>query len=249
LIADGDSPVVRELASGAWCQVEYFGLRPEVKWRAVNIKGSEQGTRFEVLREGALFGHFFIPLVGDFNVRNCLAVIATASALGVQREAIARACASFKSVKRRMEVRGEVNGVVVIDDFAHHPTAVRATLAAVKEKYPGRRIVAIFEPRSRTSRLRMMQRPYEEALVEADYVIIAPLFRPEVVSENERLSPEELAQNLRQRGREAYALPAVPLIVSHLAERLQSGDVVVIMSNGNFGGVHDKLLEKLKSFA
>jgi UDP-N-acetylmuramate: L-alanyl-gamma-D-glutamyl-meso-diaminopimelate ligase len=246
LIADCDSLVVRGLAASALCSVESFGLSPDARWRGVDIEMSEAGTRFSVLFNGERFGEFSTPLIGDFNLRNCLAVIAVAHGLGIEREAIAQALSTFKSVKRRMEVRGEVNGIVVIDDFAHHPTAVKATLVALKGMYPGRRLIAVFEPRSRTSRLKIMQAAYEKAFREADYTVIAPLFRPEVVPDHERLSPDEIVLTLRSQGGEAFALSSVAEILDHLATSLRPSDVVVIMSNGGFGGIHAKLLERLK---
>jgi UDP-N-acetylmuramate: L-alanyl-gamma-D-glutamyl-meso-diaminopimelate ligase len=212
----------------------------------VEVEVSEVGTHFSVLVEGERLGEFFTPLIGDFNLRNCLAVIAAAHVVGIEKEAVAKALATFKSVKRRMEVRGEVNGIVVIDDFAHHPTAVKATLAAIRQKYLGRRLVAVFEPRSRTSRLKIMQEAFEEAFLAADCTLIAPLFRPEVVPDHERLCPEALVVALRHRGNDAFALSSVEAIVDHLARTLRSGDVVAIMSNGGFGGIHELLLTRLK---
>lgn len=246
VIADFDSLVVREVVAGAWCPVHSFGLMAEAEWRAVGIRVTEGGTTFEVRHRGVSVGEFFTPLVGEFNVRNCLAVIAAATMLGIERGAIARALASFRSVRRRMEVRAEIAGVTVVDDFAHHPTAVRVTLEALRQRYPNRRLIAVFEPRSRTSRLRIMQPAFEEALLAADVAVIGPVFRPEVVSEEARLSPPELARALRERGRPAYAFSSVGEIVSALDEMLLPGDVVVVLSNGDFGGLLEKLIRRLR---
>jgi UDP-N-acetylmuramate: L-alanyl-gamma-D-glutamyl-meso-diaminopimelate ligase len=144
-----------------------------------------------------------------------------------------------------MEVRGTVRGVTVIDDFAHHPTAVRETLMATREKYPGRRIVAIFEPRSYTAQIKVFQQQFEDALAEADEVIIAQLFHPERYTAETAISPAEVLEHLRQRGRDAQFLPGPDDIVADLAPRLLSDEVVVIMSNGSFGGIHEKLLNAL----
>lgn len=246
VIADFDSPVVRDVVAGAWCPVHSFGLTAEVEWRAERIRMSERGTTFQVWHREAFVGEFFTPLVGEFNVRNCLAVIAAATALGLQQEAIASALASFRSVRRRMEIKAEIAGITLIDDFAHHPTAVRVTLQALRQRYPDRRLIAVFEPRSRTSRLRIMQPAFEEALFVADVAIIGPVFRPEVVPEAARLSPSELARALRERGRPAYAFSSVEEIVNALDEMLLSGDVVVILSNGDFGGLLGKLILRLR---
>jgi len=246
LIADGDSPVVRELAARAWCPVELFGLGEQVDWRAVDITMTGDLTEFRVLAHGTDQGRFLTPLIGTFNVRNCLAVIAAATRVGIPRDTVAAALRTFQSVKRRMEVRAEVNGIVVIDDFAHHPTAVRATLDALRQKYPHRRLIALFEPRSRTSRLRLMESLFVEAFQAADVTILAPVFKPDVVPESDRLRPEAVAAALRQRGRSAEALPSVPEIVEYVGLMAEPGDVVVIMSNGGFGGIQEKLLERLR---
>lgn len=246
VIADFDSPVVREVVAAAWCPVHSFGLEAEAEWRALGIRVAEQGTTFQVRRGDVVVGEFFTPLVGDFNVRNCLAVIAAATALGVEREAIARAMASFRSVRRRMEVKAEVAGITLVDDFAHHPTAVRVTLHALRQRYPGRRLIAVFEPRSRTSRLRIMQPAFEDAFLAADVALIGPVFRPEVVPEEARLSPPDLARALARRGRPARAFSSVEEILDALEQMLAPGDVVVVLSNGDFGGLLEKLLHRLR---
>ena len=180
-----------------------------------------------------------------FNVRNCLGVIAASEALGLNRNLIAEALAEFKSVKRRMQVRAVVRGVTVIDDFAHHPTAVLETLSAARQKYSGQRVVAVFEPRSYTAQRKEFQQDFEDALASADKIIIAGLFHPERYSADMAIAPEKMIEGLRRRGLEADFIPSTSEIVSHLAERLNSGDVVVIMSNGSFGGLHDKLIASL----
>ncbi|HXF03846.1 MAG TPA: UDP-N-acetylmuramate:L-alanyl-gamma-D-glutamyl-meso-diaminopimelate ligase [Blastocatellia bacterium] len=249
LIADGDSPVVRELAIKAWCPVEFFGLENDADWKAVDIFIGQGHTEFRVLARGETYGRFQTPLVGRFNVKNCLAVIALAAALGIPKETVAHALRSFRSVKRRMEVRGEVNGILLVDDFAHHPTAVRATLEALRAKYPGRRLIALFEPRSRTSRLRLMEAPYIEALQMADVAVLAPVFKPDVVPEPDRLRPEAIAAALQRQGKSASALDSVAAIVDYVARIARTGDVIVIMSNGGFGGIHEKLLARLQQAA
>jgi UDP-N-acetylmuramate: L-alanyl-gamma-D-glutamyl-meso-diaminopimelate ligase len=245
LVAGWDSPIVRELAPRAFCPVLRFGVEEGAEWRATGIDFTGEMTEFTVNASGAEFGHYRTPLAGLFNVRNCLGVIAACETLGLDRKAVADALAEFKSVKRRMQVRGVARGVTVIDDFAHHPTAVAETLRAVRARYPGRRIVALFEPRSYTAQIKSFQQSFEDGLREADVIIIAGLFHPERYSKQTAISPEEMVDNLRQSGREAAFLPNADEIVAYLAPRLREGDVVVAMSNGAFGGVHAKLLDAL----
>ena len=185
------------------------------------------------------------PLAGMFNIRNCLAAIAAAETLGIERASVIEALATFKSVKRRMQVRGVARGVTVIDDFAHHPTAIRETLLGAQQKYPGRRIVAVFEPRSWTTRKKIFQKVYPLSFAPADYVVIAPLFEAFRVAAEEQLSVDELLEDLRSAGKEAFSIEGADTIVEHLAPELRPDDVVVIMSNGGFGGIHEKLLTAL----
>jgi UDP-N-acetylmuramate: L-alanyl-gamma-D-glutamyl-meso-diaminopimelate ligase len=246
LIAGWDSELVRELAPRAFCPVVSFGIGGDAQWRARDVRFSSEMTTFAASYKGSEFGRYRTQVAGLFNVRNCLGVIAACEALGFDRHTVAESIAQFKSVRRRMEVRGTVRGVTVIDDFAHHPTAVRETLMATREKYPGRRIVAIFEPRSYTAQFKLFQQQFEDALAEADEVIIAQLFHPERYTAETAMSPVEVLEHLRQRGRDAQFFPAPDDIVADLAPRLKSEQVVVIMSNGSFGGIHDKLLDALR---
>jgi UDP-N-acetylmuramate: L-alanyl-gamma-D-glutamyl-meso-diaminopimelate ligase len=189
-----------------------------------------------------------MSLIGDFNVRNCLAAIVAADAWGVDRDVIGSALASFQSVRRRCEVRGEVNGITVIDDFAHHPTAVRETLAALRLKYADRRLVAVFEPRSRTSCHATFQDVYVAAFLPADYVIISQVFDAQRAAEmGGVLDIAKLIENIGAQNKPAFAISNVDEIVRRLAAELRSGDVVAIMSNGAFGGIHGKLLSALSA--
>lgn len=259
LIAGWDSPVVREIIThpiapqGVWSQVESFGLESEAKWTARNIEFAPEETRFTVVCEGREFGAFRTPLAGNFNVRNCLAVIAAAHSLGLDRQLIAETLATFKSVKRRMQVRGVVNGVTVVDDFAHHPTAIRETLEAARQKFPGHRLIAVFEPRSWTTRKKVFQGEYPKSFAPADYVIIAPLFESFRLAAEEQLSVAQVISDLRAQGKQAFEIggedsnQSADAITSHLAPELRAGDVVMVMSNGGFGGIHQKLLNALRS--
>jgi UDP-N-acetylmuramate: L-alanyl-gamma-D-glutamyl-meso-diaminopimelate ligase len=248
LIAGWDSSVVREIVSrpiepqGVWAPVESFGIEhPEAKWTAREIDFLPEATRFKVLREGKEYGEFQSPLAGMFNVRNCLATIAAADALGLDRRLVAEALATFKSVKRRMQARGVAGGVTVIDDFAHHPTAIRETLRGMKQRYPERRIVAVFEPRSWTTRKKVFQKDYPVAFAAADYVVIAPIFESFRLAADDQLSVDELIADLKAQGKQAFSIEGADAIVEHITPDLRAGDVVVIMSNGGFGGIHEKL--------
>ncbi len=250
LIAGWDSPNVREvvgqLGNKLHTQVDTFGLAEDARWQATDIDYSGDMTSFRVMRDGAEWGRFRTPLIGEFNVRNCLAVIIAADAWGIERDTIKEALASFKSVRRRAEVRGEAGGVIVIDDFAHHPTAVRETLLALKQKYAGRRLFAIFEPRSWSSRLAVFQDDYARAFSSADYVVIAAVFDSSKANEKGSvLDTNRLIEEICAQGKPAFNVDGVDQIVAQVGTELRRGDVVAIMSNGGFGGIHEKLLNAL----
>jgi UDP-N-acetylmuramate: L-alanyl-gamma-D-glutamyl-meso-diaminopimelate ligase len=239
---------VESFGERLFTQVETFGTDSAAKWQVRNADFSGGLSRFEVFRENQPWEKFETPLLGEFNLLNCLAVIIAADAWGVSKSKIGRALASFQNVKRRAEVRGEERGVVVIDDFAHHPTAVRETLRALRTRYKDRRLIAVFEPRSWSSRLAVFQNDYANAFAAADYVVIADVFDSQKVTEKGRaLNTSALIDAISQQGKPALALPDADQIVAHLIPELQSGDVVAIMSNGGFGGIHDKILGALQS--
>jgi UDP-N-acetylmuramate: L-alanyl-gamma-D-glutamyl-meso-diaminopimelate ligase len=251
LIAGIDSPVVREVLDEMdgklFTNLETFGLSDDAKWQARYIDFAGEVTRFTVFRDDHSWGEFETHLIGEFNVRNCLSVIVAADAWGISKEKIQEAFDSFLSVKRRMEVRGTIGGVTVIDDFAHHPTAVEETLKALRMKYDGRRLVAVFEPRSWSSRLAVFQDPYSKAFSYADYVIIAGVYNTSKASElGKVLDVGELVADIELQGKPAMSFPDADAIMEHLTPELKAGDVVAIMSNGGFGGIHEKLLEVLK---
>lgn len=252
LIAGWDSPNVRKVVESfgerLFTEVETFGTDTSAKWQVRNADYTGSLSRFEVFCKNQPWGQFQTPLLGEFNLLNCLAVIVAADAWGISKEKIAGALASFQNVKRRVEVRGEERGVVVIDDFAHHPTAVRETLKALRTRYADRRLIAVFEPRSWSSRLAVFQNDYAQAFAAADYVVIASVFDSQKVTEKGRaLDTNELIEAISKQGKPAFALPDADHIVAHILPELRSGDVVAIMSNGGFGGIHDKILAALKS--
>ena len=251
LVAGWDSPIVREMAPKAFTTVESFaygdadGAAGDPLWTARDVSFGAEGTRFTVLRGGEPWGDVVTPLTGAFNVRNCLAVIAVADFIGADRAGVLEGLRTFRSVKRRMEVRGEARGVTVIDDFAHHPTAVRETIDAVRQRYAGRPIVAVFEPRSYTAQRREFQGAYARAFAGADQVVLAGLFHPERYTAETAMDPNALVDGWKGGGKQAWYIPDPDAIVAHLAPRLKDGDVVLVMSNGGFGGIHDKLLRAL----
>ena len=252
LVAGWDSPLVRELAPASHAPIESFGYGDESaaadghpRWTARDVSFGEEGTRFTVLRDGQEWGTVRTPLTGAFNVRNCLAVIAAAESVGANREGVLEGLRTFASVKRRMEVRGEVRGVTVIDDFAHHPTAVRETIDAVRQRYPGRPIVAVFEPRSYTAQRREFQEAYRLSFAGADRVVLAGLFHPERYTAETAMNPHELVDAWRAEGKTADFIPSPDDIVARLTPEFRGGEVVLVMSNGGFGGIHGKLLDAL----
>jgi UDP-N-acetylmuramate: L-alanyl-gamma-D-glutamyl-meso-diaminopimelate ligase len=251
LIAGWDSPevrsVVEDMGSRLFTQVETFGTAADAKWQVRNADFSKGLSRFEVFCENQAWGEFETPLLGEFNLLNCLAVVIAAHSWGLNQDQIRSALSAFKNVKRRAEVKGEARGVLVIDDFAHHPTAVRETLNALRAKYRQQRLVAVFEPRSWSSRLAVFQEDYARAFESADYVVIANVFDSKKVTEKGRaLDTAALIEAISQQGKPAYALANADEIVTHLTPQLRSGDIVAIMSNGGFGGIHDKLLQSLR---
>jgi len=252
LIAGWDSVHVREVVAAMgpklFTQLETFGTSEDAKWQARDIDHSGQHSSFRVMREGREWAQFQVPLIGDFNILNSLAVIIAADAWGLERQAIADALATFKNVRRRAEVRGEAAGVTVIDDFAHHPTAVRETLRALRSKYTDRRLIAVFEPRSWSSRLSVFQEEYPTAFIAADSVIISNVFDIAKVKEKgAMLSTVRLVADIAAQNKPVIALNGADEIIEHLLPDLRSGDVVAIMSNGGFGGIHEKLLAGLES--
>ncbi|MBK7392792.1 MAG: UDP-N-acetylmuramate:L-alanyl-gamma-D-glutamyl-meso-diaminopimelate ligase [Chloracidobacterium sp.] len=253
LICGIDSPVVREaldeMSGKLHTTVETFGLSDNAKWQARDLEFAGSGTKFKVFREGEQWAQFETQMIGEFNVRNCLAVIIAADAWGISREKIQEAFDTFKSVKRRMEIRGVERGVTVIDDFAHHPTAVDETLKALRQRYADNRLIAVFEPRSRSSRLSIFEEQYKKAFEHADHVIIAGVFNPEDAKKygDTLLDVEKLVADIAATGKIASTFADADAIVAHLAPEMRDGDVIAVMSNGGFGGIHEKLLATLKN--
>ncbi|PYS38557.1 MAG: UDP-N-acetylmuramate:L-alanyl-gamma-D-glutamyl-meso-diaminopimelate ligase [Acidobacteria bacterium] len=244
IIAGVDSPVVRELIPAAFSRVATVGIGIG-EWQAVRIQAMNDGMAFDVVRSESLIGQFTIPMPGTFNVQNALGAIIVAKELGIGNDVIQSALSSFKSVKRRLELRGEVKGVRVYDDFAHHPTAVRETLQAVRQRDPESRVWAVFEPRSQTCRRRVFEQAFIEAFEPADISVIAPVFGAAHLDPEQTLSPTRVVEGIRARGGNALMLASTEDILRHLAAEARAGDHVVIMSNGGFDNIHNRLLERL----
>jgi UDP-N-acetylmuramate: L-alanyl-gamma-D-glutamyl-meso-diaminopimelate ligase len=244
LLLGADNSEALALRLRAHCRVETFGLSDGVDWQAHDLKVASGSTTFSVRRGGTPAGTFELPLLGAYNVRNALAAIAVGSAVGLSIDTMAASLRRFKGVRRRLELRGTVRGVAVYDDFAHHPTAIAETLAGVRSAYPGRRIWAIFEPRSATSCRRVFQSDFARAFANANHVILPAVFRSSL-PDAERLSPELLVQELKVSGIDARHIPQINDIVSTVARESREGDLIVVMSNGGFDNIHQKLLTAL----
>ena len=241
----GESRELREVVAKAFCPVETFGLAPDCEWCAGDIVWHDSATEFRVAYRGSEVARIRIPVSGRHNVLDALAAIALAYGRGVGCDTIAHALATFQSVRRRMEIKGEAGGVLVVEDFAHHPTAIRLTLEAARTRWPGRKIWAAVEPRSNTMRRKIFQDALPDALSLADAVLFGPVNRAQLLEEGERLSPEAIAESIRSRGRFAKAFGSSTDVAEHLADHAGPGDVVLIMSNGSFDGLTSKLLERL----
>ena len=239
-----DDPEVLALRGDVPCEAETFGLEAQANWRAANIVYEVEATSFDVMHDGETVAEVRLPLLGTFNVRNALAATAVAAGQGVPPMSAASALGRFRGVRRRLEVRGVVGGVTVYDDFAHHPTAVRETLQAFQTRPVEGRVWALFEPRSATACRRVFQREFAEALQLADEVLVAAVYRS-AVPDDERLSEPELVADVSAHGTPARYLPTVDQVVAVVGAEARAGDHVVVMSNGDFGGIHERLLAAL----
>jgi UDP-N-acetylmuramate: L-alanyl-gamma-D-glutamyl-meso-diaminopimelate ligase len=240
LVAFDGSENVTECCAKAFCKVERYGFAVESFWRAVDMKLGAQ-TTWTLLRDNEEFARLSLPMAGEHNAMNATAAAALAAGQGISAQAIVEALATFKSVKRRLEVRAEVAGITMIDDFAHHPTAIRETLRALRGAYPGRRLWAVLEPRSNTLRRNVFERELVESLALADEVVLAAVFKSEAIPVAERLRPEDVVAALKAKGVSAVLLADANAIVAEAAPRMRAGDVVAILSNGGFGGIYEKL--------
>jgi len=246
IIAFDSGESVERCIAKAFCPVERYGAGPHADWQIANLRFEPGCTHWTVLHQGKPWAEFEFALAGEYNVWNATAAAALAFLCGIKKEAIAAALQSFKSVKRRLEVKAQVNGITIIDDFAHHPTAIAGTLKALRARYPQARLWAILEPRSNTLRRRVLQNDLARSLAFADQIVVAGVFRSEAIPENERMQLPELAAEIIQQGRQARLLADADSIVQAVAPEMRSGDVVAILSNGGFGGIYEKLPARLR---
>src|SRR5580692_4706262 len=240
LLANGDDANLAPLLNVTHCPVKRFGLGADNSIHGFNPRYGPTASEFEIPSF-----KFHLNLVGEINVRNALAVVACAKHCGLSNKQIQSAFDTFKGVKRRMEVRGIAGGVTVVDDFGHHPTAIRETLRALRLRFARQRIWAVFEPRTNTTRRNIFQLELAESFLQADAVLVSQIARLELLKPEERLDPQQLMQDLQAAGKTAQYLPDADAIVGHLKREAAGGDVICIFSNGGFGGIHEKLLATL----
>ncbi len=246
IVAYDGSPNVTECVSHALCPVERYGFTDAANWRIQNLHYESSRMHWEVFRAGFAWANFNMDLPGEHNALNATAAAALAAAAGIPTAAIAEALATFKSVKRRLEVRAVINGITIIEDFAHHPTAIRETLRTLRSINPGGRLWAVLEPRSNTLRRKVLANDLVESLSLADRVMLAAVFQQEKIPEQERLHPEEVIRALNAAGTQAELLADADAIVAVITPQLAPRDVVAILSNGGFDGIYDKLPARLR---
>jgi UDP-N-acetylmuramate: L-alanyl-gamma-D-glutamyl-meso-diaminopimelate ligase len=245
VVIDNGASVERCIAK-AFCPVERYGLQGKAKWQIVDLRFDPAKTSWTVRRDGERWAEFEFALAGEYNVCNATAAAAMASGCGISVEKIQAALRTFRSVKRRLEVKAQVNGVTIIDDFAHHPTAIAGTLTALRGRFPGSRLWVILEPRSNTLRRNVFQHELANSLALADEVVVAGVFKSDAIPPAERLDLMSVGADLEQRGKRARIISGADGIVQVVAPELRSGDVVAILSNGGFEGIYEKLPAKLK---
>jgi UDP-N-acetylmuramate: L-alanyl-gamma-D-glutamyl-meso-diaminopimelate ligase len=246
IVAFDGSANVSECIERAFCRVDRYGFSEDAAWRIANLRHEDGLTRWEVWRDGALWSELEMRLAGEHNALNATAAAALAISQGIPKHTINAALASFKSVKRRLEVRAEIDGITIIDDFAHHPTAIRETLRALRSVYPQARLWAVLEPRSNTLRRKVLANDLVASLQQADRVVMAGVYQQERIPEDERLHPEDVVKALNAAGTPAELCPNVDAILNLTVPQLQPGDVVAILSNGGFEGIYEKLPARLR---
>ncbi|MFQ5482865.1 MAG: UDP-N-acetylmuramate:L-alanyl-gamma-D-glutamyl-meso-diaminopimelate ligase [Nitrospinaceae bacterium] len=236
---------VKDVILDSPCPIETYGFSPEAHWSIDSCRFAAGQARFTLHHGGRRAGEFLLPMIGRHNVLNAAAVAALGLKLGLTCGQVSAAFAEFLGIKRRQEVVGEKNGILVMDDFAHHPTAIELTLEGVREAWPGRRLWAVFEPRSATSRRKVFETRFTQCFDAADRVVLAGPHAPEKIPPAERLDPRRVVETLAAGGKGAWYIPGVGDIVDFLMKELKPGDVVLIMSSGGFGGIHQQLLDRL----
>jgi UDP-N-acetylmuramate: L-alanyl-gamma-D-glutamyl-meso-diaminopimelate ligase len=249
--ADSRNANIDRCLQKALCPVERYGPSHQTSktrgWRIANLELGENQTKWSVLRDGEPWGDFEFALGGEYNVWNATAAAAMAANYGIKKDAIAEALKTFRSVKRRLEVKALVNGITIIDDFAHHPTAIEQTIHALRARYPQSRLWVVLEPRSNTLRRNVLQDALAGSLALADEVVVAAVFKSEAIPEAERLDLNRVVEEIKKRGKQARILADADAIVDAIAPELRERDVVAILSNGGFGGIYEKLPQRLRA--
>lgn len=245
VVACWDDPNIRKIAPATFSELISFGLSEDSDFRAMSVTTDVEGTHFDVNFKGEAFGRFSSPLFGLHNVRNSLAVIASAMQLGLSVPQIQRGVATFRNVRRRFQFLGEKNGVKIFDDFAHHPTAIATTIDSIRRRFPDHRVWALFEPRSATSKRKILERELVEALASADHAILAPIHMPEKVPEDERLDLTAVSEAVQDRQTPCHVLKPDIEMLTFLKANLRSHDIALFMSNGDFQQMPVKLLHEL----
>ena len=249
IIAFDTGASVERCIARAFCPVERYGSAGAGAWQVTNLRLEPSVTSWSVVRNGNPWADFSFNLAGEYNVWNATAAAAMAANYGISKDVIAAALKSFNSVKRRLEVRAEVNGITIIEDFAHHPTAIAGTLKALRSRYPGARLWGILEPRSNTLRRNVLQNDLAKSLALADEAVVTAVFRSEVIPEAERMDVPALVAQVHKAGGKARVVADIDEIIQSVASEMRSGDVVAILSNGGFGGIYEKLPNRLRSLA
>jgi UDP-N-acetylmuramate: L-alanyl-gamma-D-glutamyl-meso-diaminopimelate ligase len=247
IVAYDGSANVTECIAHAFCKVERYGFTHDAAWQLRNLRHEDHMTRWQLWHEGVFWSELDMQLPGEHNALNASAAAALAVGQGIAKEAIVEAMATFKSVKRRLEVRANIDGITIIDDFAHHPTAIRETLRALRAVYPQRRLWAILEPRSNTLRRKVLEKDLVESLRLADHVMLAGVYQQQRIPDAERLHPEDVVRALQTAGTPAELHPGVDEIIEALVPQLLPEDVVAILSNGGFDGIYEKLPKRIEA--
>ena len=245
LIANRDDPVVDAESERAKCPVITYGFGHEAHWRAEDVTVKANQTHLKILKKGEAYMELLTPLYGHHNISNLLSIVALSDYLKIEIPLLSKAMEGFKGIKRRQEIKGEKSGVLILDDFAHHPTSVRETIRAVKEKYRGRRLIAVFEPRSNSSRRSVFQGEYARSFDEADIILIPEPPLMEKIPPEERFSSPELVEALKKKGLDAHYCPDTRLLLDQIIRQSRQGDLILIMSNGPFDNLPERLLERL----
>ncbi|HEY4980071.1 MAG TPA: cyanophycin synthetase, partial [Candidatus Acidoferrum sp.] len=229
----------------AFCPVIRYGFEKGNEWIATNVNSSGDGMTFSLAHKGEHFGDFKLAATGHHNVLNAMAALIVAHGRGIGIPALQQALETFRSVRRRMDLKGEVDGVLVVDDFAHHPTAIRATIQAARLRWPNRELWAVLEPRSNSMRRKTFQDTLPESLALADHVVLGSVHRAGQLNEEMRLDPETVATTVHALGKDAVVLSGADAIAELLVAEAKAGDLILVMSNGSFDGLCEKLLKRL----